>query len=102
MCLGLQEDLMTLKYNSLRLIISQLLYEIPLAPMWFLPPCLRMHDVSACPPMDRSGHFLAHMSAVTIKHLPQPLSSHIRSFGTLGQLFKIPPFPPKYVILFFI
>ena len=29
---------------------------------------------------------------VTSKHLPQPLRSHIRSFGTLGQLFKIPPF----------
>ena len=25
---------------------------------------------------------------VTFKHLPQPLRSHIRSFGTLGQLFK--------------
>ena len=25
-------------------------------------------------------------------HLPQPLRSHIRSFGTLGQLLKIPPF----------
>ena len=25
-------------------------------------------------------------------HLPQPLRSHILSFGTLGQLFKIPPF----------
>jgi hypothetical protein len=29
---------------------------------------------------------------VTFKHLPQPLQSHIRSFGTIGQLFKIPPF----------
>jgi hypothetical protein len=32
------------------------------------------------------------MSAVTFKHLPQPLRSHIRSFGTIGQLFKIAPF----------
>jgi hypothetical protein len=29
---------------------------------------------------------------VTFKHLPQPLRSHLLSFGTLGQLFKIPPF----------
>jgi hypothetical protein len=35
---------------------------------------------------------LAHL---TFKHLPQPLRSHILSFGSLGQLFKIPPFPPK-------
>jgi hypothetical protein len=32
---------------------------------------------------------------VTFKHLPQPLRSHILSFGTLVQLFKIHPFPPK-------
>jgi hypothetical protein len=29
---------------------------------------------------------------VTFKHLPQPLRSHIRRFGTLGQLLEIPPF----------
>ena len=29
---------------------------------------------------------------VTFKHLPQPLTSHIQSFGTHGQIFKIPPF----------
>jgi hypothetical protein len=29
---------------------------------------------------------------VTFKHLPQPLRCYIRSFGTLGQLLKIPPF----------
>ena len=34
----------------------------------------------------------AHVCRVTFKHLPQPLRSHIRSFGTIGQLFKIPPF----------
>ena len=32
-------------------------------------------------------------------HLPQPLKSHIQSFGTLGQLSKIPPFAPKNVIM---
>jgi hypothetical protein len=34
----------------------------------------------------------AHVCRVTFKHLPQPLQSHILSFGILGQLFKIPPF----------
>ena len=29
---------------------------------------------------------------VTFKHLLQPLRSHTRSFGTLGQLLEIPPF----------
>jgi hypothetical protein len=32
----------------------------------------------------------AHVSRVTSKHLPRPVRSHIRSFGNLGQLFKIP------------
>jgi hypothetical protein len=31
-----------------------------------------------------------HVCRVTFKHLSQPLWSHITSFGTLGQLFKIP------------
>ena len=43
--------------------------------------------------------FGAHVCRVTFKHLPQPLRSHIQSFITLGQLFKIPPCPPKYVIV---
>jgi hypothetical protein len=34
----------------------------------------------------------AHVCRVTFKHLPQPLQSHILSFGTFGQFFKIPPF----------
>jgi hypothetical protein len=34
----------------------------------------------------------ARVCRVTFKHLPQPIQSQIRSFGTLGQLFKIPPF----------
>ena len=37
-------------------------------------------------------NFGAHVCRVTFKHLPQPLRSHIQSFGTLGQLLKIPPF----------
>jgi hypothetical protein len=39
----------------------------------------------------------AHVCRVSFKHLPQLLRSHIRSFRTLWQLFKIPPCPPKYV-----
>ena len=34
----------------------------------------------------------AHVCTVPFKHLPQPLKSHNRSFGTLEQLLKIPPF----------
>ena len=34
----------------------------------------------------------ARVCSVTFKHLPQPLRSHIRSFGALGQLLKISPF----------
>jgi hypothetical protein len=34
----------------------------------------------------------ARVCRVTFKHLPQPLRIHILSFGTLGQIFKIPPF----------
>ena len=33
----------------------------------------------------------ARLCRVTYKHLHQPLRCHIRSFGTLGQIFKIPP-----------
>ena len=33
----------------------------------------------------------ARVCRVTFKHLPQPLRSHTQSFGTLGQLLKIPP-----------
>jgi hypothetical protein len=29
---------------------------------------------------------------VTFKHLPQPLRSHIQSFGTLGKVLKFSPF----------
>ena len=32
--------------------------------------------------------FGAHICKVTFKHLPKPIRSHIRSFGTLGQLLK--------------
>ena len=35
--------------------------------------------------------FVAHVSAkFTFKHVPQPLRIHTQSFGTLGQLLKIP------------
>ena len=36
--------------------------------------------------------WLARVCKVIFKYLPQPLRSHIWSFGTLGQLLKIPPF----------
>ena len=44
---------------------------------------------SARPPIDTSGIFSATcVCRVTFKHLPQPLRSHIRSFGTIKQLLK--------------
>jgi hypothetical protein len=39
------------------------------------------------------------LQAVTFKHLPQPLRSHIRSFGTLGELLKIARPSGHYVCL---
>ena len=52
-------------------------------PMGVLAPRLCTLDVSAHPP-------IARVCRVTFKQLPQPLRSHIQSFGTLGQLLKIP------------
>jgi hypothetical protein len=44
------------------------------------------------PPLGPHQHeritFATSVSKVTFNHLPQPLRSHIRSFGTLGQLLK--------------
>ena len=46
---------------------------------------------SALPPIDVSRNFPAHVSAeITLKHLPQPLKSHIWCFGPLRQ--PISPF----------
>ena len=50
------------------------------APMGVLAPGSAHAWPSAQPPIDVSG--------VTIKHLPQPLRSHIWSFGKLGQIWK--------------
>ena len=36
--------------------------------------------------------FATQVCKVTFKHLPQPLRSHTRRFGTLGQLLTISPF----------
>ena len=47
---------------------------------------------SAHSPIDTSGK-------VAFKHLPQPLRSHIRSFGTLGQLLKIPPLSTPCIVV---
>jgi hypothetical protein len=58
----------------------------------------RLHtlDRSLVPPYRHERKFSgACVSRVTFKHLPQAFRSHILSFGTLGQLFEIPPFPPK-------
>ena len=57
-----------------------------------LPVCARLTGPIAPP----SHEWKFSGPHVTFKHLPQPLSSHMRSFGILGQLL---PFPPKYVIV---
>ena len=67
--------------------------------MGVLAPSLRMLERTARPAIDANGISGAHVCRITFKHLPQPLRSHIQSFITLGQLFKIPPCPPKYVIV---
>jgi hypothetical protein len=56
---------------------------------------LRMLDRSLDPHRYEWKFFAARVCRVTFKHLPQPLQSHILSFGTLGQLFRIPPFSAK-------
>ena len=56
----------------------------------WLPICARLTG-PLIPPL--TGKFFgARFCKVTFKHLPQPVKSHIPSFGTLGQLFKICPF----------
>ena len=74
--------------------------KIPLAAMGVLATGSAHAGPSGRPPIDTSRNFSdACVCRVTFKHLPQPLRSHIRSFGTLGQLLKIPPCPPKDVIV---
>ena len=52
-------------------------------------------------PIDMSEKNSLHVFAKSPSNIsPTALNSHIRSFGTLGQLLKIPPiFPPKYSIV---
>ena len=60
--------------------------------MGVLLPGLCTKDSPLGPARHERKFFGACVWKVTLKHLPQPLRSHIRSFGTLGQLFKISPF----------
>ena len=48
---------------------------------------------SAWPDIDMSGNFSGHVSAKSPSNISH--RSHIKGFGTLGQLWKYPPFPPK-------
>jgi hypothetical protein len=63
----------------------------PLGPIFPLAHRLRKLDRSLVPHRHKRKFPGAHVCRVTFKHLPQPLRSHIRSFRTLGQFFKIPP-----------
>ena len=56
-----------------------------------LTVCARM-TVRSSPHRHKRKFSSARVCRVTFKHLPQPLRSHIRSFGTLRQLFKKPTF----------
>ena len=44
-------------------VVVVLAIEIPITPMGVLAPRLRTLDGSACPPIDTSGNFQAHVSA---------------------------------------
>ena len=56
-----------------------------------LTVCARL-TVGSSPHQQERKFSGAHVCRVTFKHLPKPLRSHTRSFRTLGQLLKIPPF----------
>ena len=60
---------------------------------------LRTLDPPLRPPSTPADFFCGHVCKVAFKHLPKPLRSHIRNFGTLGQLLKIPPCPLKTCIV---
>ena len=64
------------------------LYKFPLTPMGSSLPGLRTRDPPLGPHRRERKFYGACVCRVTFKHLPQPLRSHIRSFGTLGQLLK--------------
>ena len=60
--------------------------------MGVLAPRLRTLYVSALPPIDTSGNFPVHVSAESSLNISPNLSEVISEvFGTLGQLFKVPP-----------
>ena len=67
--------------------------KFPLALMVVLAPGSAHAWPSTHPPTDTSDFFLAEVSAESPSNIyPNPHRSHIRSFGTLGQRLKIPPF----------
>ena len=63
--------------------------KFPLTPMGVLAPGSANARPSAQPFPTFSGE---RVCRVTFKHLPQPLISHIQSFGTLGEVLKMTPF----------
>jgi hypothetical protein len=64
--------------------------KILLVPMGSSLPGLRMLDLPLSLP-STLAEFFTRLCRVTFKYPPQPLRSHIQSFKTLGQLWKIPP-----------
>jgi hypothetical protein len=51
-------------------------------------PGLRRRDPPLSPHRRERKFSAARVSRVTLKHLPQPIRSYVRSFGTLGQILK--------------
>ena len=67
--------------------------KFPLAPMGILASGSAHARPSAQPPHQlQRKKIVARVYKFTFKHLPQHLRSHNQSFGTLGQLQKIPQF----------
>ena len=73
--------------------------KIPLAPMGVLAHCLRTLDRSVVPPSTQAEIFRRMCLQSHLQTPPPTPRSNIRSFGTLGQLFKIPPFSAQNFVL---
>ena len=67
-------------------------YRIPLTLMGVLAPGFsHARGLGPVPHQHEQKNVSTCVCKVTFKHLPQPLRSHIQSFRTIGQFFKIPP-----------
>ena len=84
-----------IKVNELTFIVGKL-GTIPLMPMGVL--ATRCAHPPLGPSIHISENVTPHVSEESPSNISPNPSSHIRSFGTLGQLLKIPPCPPTNFI----